>query len=86
MYHLFFIHSSVEGYLGCFQVMAITNNAVTNIVEQGSLLAGSCGRLIPSFMRKDHTNFQSSCTNLELRGVPLASYPLSHEMLLVFLS
>ena len=23
MYHIFFIHSSVDGYLGCFHVMAI---------------------------------------------------------------
>ena len=23
MYHMFFIHSSVDGHLGCFQVLAI---------------------------------------------------------------
>ena len=37
MYHVFFIHSLVEGYLGCFQVQAIMNNAAMNIVEQMSL-------------------------------------------------
>ncbi|KAL6037600.1 hypothetical protein STEG23_028971, partial [Scotinomys teguina] len=37
MYHIFLIHSSVEGHLGCFQVLAITNNAATNIVEHVSL-------------------------------------------------
>ena len=27
MYHIFFIHSSVDGYLGCFHVLAIVNSA-----------------------------------------------------------
>ena len=35
MCHIFFIHfSAVEGHLGCFQVLAITNHAVMYIVEQ----------------------------------------------------
>ena len=33
MYHIFFIYSSVEGNLACFQVLAITNNAAINIVK-----------------------------------------------------
>ena len=33
-YHISFIHSSVEGYLGCFQFLAIMNKAAMNIVEQ----------------------------------------------------
>ena len=28
MYHIFFIHSSVDGRLGCFHVLAIVNSAV----------------------------------------------------------
>ena len=27
MYHNFFIHSSVDGYLGCFHDLAIVNSA-----------------------------------------------------------
>ena len=34
MCHIFFTHSSVEGHLGCFQVLAVTNNGALNIVEQ----------------------------------------------------
>jgi fibrillarin-like rRNA methylase len=38
MYHIFCIHSSVEGHLGCFQLLAIINMADMNIVEHVSLL------------------------------------------------
>ena len=30
-YHVFFIHSSVKGCLGCFHVLAIINSAAVNI-------------------------------------------------------
>ena len=31
MYHSFFIHSSVDGHLGCFYVLDIVNSAAVNI-------------------------------------------------------
>ena len=30
MYHIFFIHSSVDGHLGCFHTLAVVNSAAVN--------------------------------------------------------
>ena len=77
MYHNFFIHSSLDGHLGCFLVTAILNSAaMTNgIPVSFSILVSSgymprsgipwiYGGFIPSFLRTLRTIFHSGYINL----------------------
>ena len=65
MYHNFLIHSSADGHLGCFHVLAVINSAAMNIRVHVSLsvlvssvcmpssgIAGSYGSSNSSFVKE----------------------------------
>jgi len=79
MYHNFCIPFSVEGHLGCFQLLAIIYKAAMNIVEHVSLLyvgassgymprsgiSGLSDSTMSNFQRNSQIHFQSGSNILQ---------------------
>jgi hypothetical protein len=100
MFHNFYIHPSVEGHLGSFQLLAIISKTAMNIVEHASLLhvgpssdymprSGISGSSVSStmfsFLRNHQNDFQSGCSSLQSHQ-QWRSLPLSSHPLQHLLS
>jgi hypothetical protein len=72
----FLIHYSVEGHIGGFQFLAITNKAAGNMHQQGPLwYSGAWGGKISSLMKNCQNYFQSSCTSLHIPPSAICECP-----------
>ena len=88
--HIFFIHSSVDSYIGWFHVLTIVNSAAMNIgvhiyfwikVSSGYIprsgIVGSYGNYNFGSLMNFHTVFHSGCTNFIPTG-SIRGFPFLH--------
>ena len=70
MCHIFFLHSSVDGHLGCFRVLAILNSAAMNTGVHVSFVimvfSGYMTRFPASFYTMLNTKAQGTHANSQL--------------------
>ena len=98
IYYNFLIHLSIHGNLGCFQVLAIVNNAVMNTGVHVSFSMPSSGitglydSFIPSFFFKGISILFSILLGISLHSheeykrIPFCPHPLQHLLFVDFLT
>ena len=63
IYHIFLIHSSVDGHLSCFHVLSVVNSVAMNIGVHVSFLTKVSSRYLP------RSWIFGSCGSYNLKGM-----------------
>ena len=91
MYHIFFIHSSADGHLGCFPVLAIVYSTTVNIELWFSLdicpLVGLLDHMVAQFLvhTVPHSDWTNSHSHQWYWRVSFSPHPLQYLLFIAFL-